>query len=249
MQLFNTCIRRSICSSSAQQAQHGAGPAVQAQREKREEEASVRFRKENPLISEQFADLKRGLADVSEAEWKAIPEIGDYTIKRRKRFETFSANSDSALAGALATATGNTGNTAAGEASAPGFMTDLTALGQGRKQMLGVNLDRMADSVSGQTTVDPTGYLTSLNSKKVRPPRRMHACCTARSPRAVQAVCARAHGRGSMHTAAVRPVCVAWRPPARPSAVLRMHAPQITPKPRPPGVVCAGELGGGDQRH
>jgi hypothetical protein len=47
-------------------------------------------------------------------------------------------------------------------------MTDLTALGQGKKQMLGVNLDRMADSVSGQTTVDPTGYLTSLNSKTVR---------------------------------------------------------------------------------
>lgn len=142
---------------------------LQAQRAKREEEASQRFRKENPLISEQFADLKRGLADVSEAEWKAIPEIGDYTIKRRKRFETFSANSDSALAGALATATGNTGTAVAGgDTSAPGFQTDLTALGQGRKQMLGVNLDRMADSVSGQTTVDPTGYLTSLNSKKVR---------------------------------------------------------------------------------
>lgn len=82
---------------------------MQAQREKREEEASAKFRKENPLISEQFADLKRGLADVTEAEWKGIPEIGDYTIKRRKRFETFSANSDASLAGALATATGNTG--------------------------------------------------------------------------------------------------------------------------------------------
>lgn len=45
--------------------------------------------------------------------------------------------------------------------------TDLTALGAGKKQMLGVSLDRMADSVSGQTTIDPTGYLTSLNSKKV----------------------------------------------------------------------------------
>jgi hypothetical protein len=34
--------------------------------------------------------------------------------------------------------------------------------------MLGVSLDRMADSVSGQTTVDPTGYLTSLANKKAR---------------------------------------------------------------------------------
>lgn len=67
-------------------------------------------------------------------------------------------------AGALATATGNTGTT---EQDA-GFQTDLTALGTGKKQMLGVSLDRMADSVSGQTTVDPTGYLTSLANKKVR---------------------------------------------------------------------------------
>ena len=116
---------------------------------------------------------------MTEDEWKAIPEIGDYTIKRRKRFETFSANSDSALAGALATATGNTGTVAGGDSSAPGFMTDLTALGQGRKQMLGVNLDRMADSVSGQTTVDPTGYLTSLNSKKVRGVHVLCAVCCA----------------------------------------------------------------------
>jgi hypothetical protein len=104
------------------------------------------------------------LADVTEDEWKGIPEIGDYSIKRRKRFETFSAVSDSLLAGALATATGNVAT--ADQTS--GFSTDLTALGQGRKQMLGVNLDRMADSVAGQTTVDPTGYLTSLNSKTVR---------------------------------------------------------------------------------
>jgi pre-mRNA-processing factor 6 len=60
-------------------------------------------------------------------------------------------------------ATGNTGNTDQGS----GFSSDLTALGSGKKQMLGVSLDRMADSVSGQTTVDPTGYLTSLNSTKV----------------------------------------------------------------------------------
>ena len=140
--------------------------AVQKQREKREEEDYAHFRKENPLIREQFEDLKRQLAAVSESEWKGIPEIGDYTVKRRKRFETFSAVSDNLLAGALANATGNTGTT---EQDTSGFKTtDLTALGSGKKQMLGVSLDRMADSVSGQTTVDPTGYLTSLANKKVR---------------------------------------------------------------------------------
>ena len=70
----------------------------------------------------------------------------------------------SCCAGALASATGNTGTTE----QPSGFSTDLTALGSGKKQMLGVSLDRMADSVSGQTTVDPTGYLTSLANHKVR---------------------------------------------------------------------------------
>jgi hypothetical protein len=73
--------------------------AIQAQREKREHDEFAAFRKENPLIKEQFEDLKRQLANVSEEEWKGIPEIGDYTIKRRKRFETFSAISDNLLAG------------------------------------------------------------------------------------------------------------------------------------------------------
>jgi hypothetical protein len=75
--------------------------SLQAQREKREKEQFDAFRKQNPLITEQFEDLKRDLSRVSVEEWKAIPEIGDYTVKRRKRFETFSAVSDSLLAGAL----------------------------------------------------------------------------------------------------------------------------------------------------
>ena len=79
---------------------------VKVHREKRERQEYDEFRKENPLIKEMFSDLKRDLANVSEDEWRGIPEIGDYTIKRRKRFENFSANSDSMLAGALATATG-----------------------------------------------------------------------------------------------------------------------------------------------
>ena len=74
---------------------------MQVQREKREREEFAQFRKENPLIKEQFEDLKRSLACVSEDEWKAIPEIGDYTVKRKKRFETFSAVSNNLLAGAL----------------------------------------------------------------------------------------------------------------------------------------------------
>ena len=54
------------------------------------------YRRDNPKITEQFADLKRGLSAVSEAEWSAIPDIGDYSIKKQKR-ETWAAAPDSLL--------------------------------------------------------------------------------------------------------------------------------------------------------
>ena len=54
------------------------------QREKRVKEDLEKYRKENPKTTEQFGDLKRKLADVSQREWEAIPDIGDYTIKRQK---------------------------------------------------------------------------------------------------------------------------------------------------------------------
>ncbi|KAK3286302.1 Protein STABILIZED1 [Cymbomonas tetramitiformis] len=46
-------------------------------------------------------------------------------------------------------------------------MTDLTAVGEGRGVVLELKLDRMADSVGGQTVVDPKGYLTDLKSMKI----------------------------------------------------------------------------------
>ena len=45
--------------------------------------------------------------------------------------------------------------------------TNLTEIGEGRRTMVSINLDRMADSVSGQTVVDPKGYLTDLKSMKI----------------------------------------------------------------------------------
>lgn len=63
-------------------------------------------------------------------------------------------------------------------AGLPGFATpmgganstvnDLTAIGEGRGTVLGLKLDRMADSVSGQSVVDPKGYLTDLKSMSLK---------------------------------------------------------------------------------
>lgn len=40
-------------------------------------------------------------------------------------------------------------------------------MAQARGQVLSLKLDKMSDSISGQTVVDPKGYLTDLNSIRV----------------------------------------------------------------------------------
>ena len=46
-------------------------------------------------------------------------------------------------------------------------LQDLNAVGEGRGTVLGLKLDKLSDSVSGQTVVDPKGYLTDLSSIKI----------------------------------------------------------------------------------
>lgn len=45
-----------------------------AKREAREKEEEDKFRAERPTIQSQFADLKRGLADMTDAEWDSLRE-------------------------------------------------------------------------------------------------------------------------------------------------------------------------------
>lgn len=104
----------------------------QDRREARLKDEIEKYRAENPKITEQFADLKRKLGQVSESEWEAIPEIGDRTIKnKQRRFESFVPVPDTLLAAAAAekqTSTAQPGDETSGYAT-----TDLTAVGQGRE--------------------------------------------------------------------------------------------------------------------
>lgn len=100
-----------------------------------------------------------------QGEWEAIPEIGDYTIKKKARGAGFTPAPDSLLA--RAAAADATGTTVVGGLETPmggGTTTDLTAIGAGRSTVVQLKLDRISDSVSGQTVVDPKGYLTDLKS-------------------------------------------------------------------------------------
>jgi pre-mRNA-processing factor 6 len=58
-------------------------------------------------------------------------------------------------------------------------VNDLTAVGEGRGTVLSLKLDRMADSISGQTVVDPKGYLTGAHERRCMrdDARCMHEGC------------------------------------------------------------------------
>ena len=148
------------------------------QREARLKADLEKYRKENPKITEQFADAKRKLCEVSYEEWDAIPDIGDYSIKKKKGGREFAPAPDTLLQKAMAeretstydddAAAGSAEASGAGSGAGPGVSkNDLTAVGEGRSSVLGLKLDAMGDSVAGQTVVDPKGYLTSLSTLKV----------------------------------------------------------------------------------
>eukprot|EP00879_Flechtneria_rotunda_P002532 GHRR01002730.1.p1 GENE.GHRR01002730.1~~GHRR01002730.1.p1 ORF type:complete len:774 (+),score=274.42 GHRR01002730.1:968-3289(+) len=141
-------------------------------RERRErllKEHLERMRADNPKITEQFADLKRSLAQVSTEEWEGIPDVGDRTVKKRPRFQGYAPAPDSLLSKAAAALQTDTTISAADGLVTPGTQTtaDLTAIGEGQRTVIELKLDSMADSVSGQTVVDPKGYLTDLSSMAI----------------------------------------------------------------------------------
>ena len=137
------------------------------QREARLKAELEKYRKENPKITEQFADAKRKLSEVSYEEWDAIPDIGDYSIKKKKGGREFAPAPDTLLQKAMAERETSAYDDDAGPMSDATAGNDLTAVGEGRSSVLGLKLDAMGDSVAGQTVVDPKGYLTSLSSVKV----------------------------------------------------------------------------------
>eukprot|EP00794_Sanderia_malayensis_P012168 gene12168-13423_t len=152
-------------------------------REQLLKEEIEKYRQERPKIQQQFSDLKRKLSEVTKDEWAVIPEVGDARSKKQRnpRSERFTPVPDSILKSAImAGATSTTidakeqkfgglttpypgGMTSSG-INTPSADLDLIKIGEARKSLVGVRLDQASDSVSGQTVVDPKGYLTDLQS-------------------------------------------------------------------------------------
>ncbi|TDL17207.1 hypothetical protein BD410DRAFT_730230 [Rickenella mellea] len=145
-----------------------------ARREAREASELAKHRAERPKIQQQFADLKRGLSAVSDAEWENIPEVGNLTRRKRKREDRTFVVPDSILVGdrqkneyenSL-----DSRQQEGGGFETPaenGTLTNFVEIGQARDKILSLKLDQISgtSSVSGTaTSIDPKGYLTDLNS-------------------------------------------------------------------------------------
>ena len=153
-------------------------------REDREREELDEYNRNNPKIAEQFADLKRGLATLTDDDWASIPDPGDLTGKnRRAKQQRMSQRSyavpDSVLARARDAGEFST-NVQDGEAESAvtsadnkdGTMTNFADIGAARDRVLQTRLDRAAKSDAGTgtaTTIDPKGYLTSLDTAEFDP--------------------------------------------------------------------------------
>ncbi|OBZ68819.1 Pre-mRNA-processing factor 6 [Grifola frondosa] len=145
-----------------------------ARREALENEELARHRAERPKIQQQFADLKRGLAVVTDEEWENIPEVGNLTRKKRKRDERSFVVPDSVIVGDRSKteyeSSLDTRQQESGGFETPaesGTLTNFVEMGQARDKILSLKLDQVSgnSTTSGlSTSVDPKGYLTSLDS-------------------------------------------------------------------------------------
>jgi pre-mRNA-processing factor 6 len=151
-------------------------------REAREQKERDEYEKNNPKIQLQFADLKRALGGVSEEEWAALPEVGDMTGKAKRAREARMANARSyAVPDSVIQAANSSGqletSISSSDGGGDGTMTNFASIGTAQKNALQVRLDSAANApvsdgtqtatTSGTaTSVDPRGYLTSLDKKQ-----------------------------------------------------------------------------------
>ena len=154
-------------------------------REAREKLEREEYERNNPKIQQQFADLKRSLATVSDGDWANIPEVGDLTGKNRRAKQNlrqrFYAVPDSVIAGArdatqFETSIQDDGTQTNGSSKdqADGTMTNFAEIGAARDKVLRVKLDQAAQGTSTDagtgiaTNIDPKGYLTSLSQTELK---------------------------------------------------------------------------------
>ncbi|KAJ7086631.1 PRP1 splicing factor, N-terminal-domain-containing protein [Mycena epipterygia] len=160
-----------------QQVDEAMDARRRARREAQEQIEMAKHRAERPKIQQQFADLKRGLSAVTDEEWENIPEVGNLTRKKRRKAERSFAVPDSVLVGdrskneyenSLDDRQQQDGGFETPADS--GALTNFVEIGQARDKILSLKLDQISGTATSgtSTSVDPKGYLTSLNSEIIK---------------------------------------------------------------------------------
>ncbi|KAG4305794.1 hypothetical protein PORY_000704 [Pneumocystis oryctolagi] len=140
-----------------------------SRREAKERKEAERLLMEKTKVQDQFADVIQGLSAITDEEWLNIPNVGDLTGKKRKKIsprERFYTIPDSLISRASQVELDTSIDVTETEADFnDGKMTNFAEIGAARDKVLGLKLDQISsDSVIGQSTIDPQGYLTSMNS-------------------------------------------------------------------------------------
>uniref|UniRef100_A0A2K6EDE8 Pre-mRNA-processing factor 6 n=1 Tax=Macaca nemestrina TaxID=9545 RepID=A0A2K6EDE8_MACNE len=139
-------------------------------REQREKEEIEKYRMERPKIQQQFSDLKvKEVAEVTEEEWLSIPEVKLTPVPDKNHTSVGPTDCELQKKGIETLYPLNT-KSPCPFSLAPGLWEGL----QGPSEIFVLHLShpadsawpvsQVSDSVSGQTVVDPKGYLTDLNS-------------------------------------------------------------------------------------
>lgn len=147
--------------------------AIDARMESRKRKRSETTEPQNlttqSKISADFRDLKEQLSEMTEDQWDSIPDVGDYSLKYKqsRRQDVFTPLTDSILEqrskinmDATAGHAALSATTAAPDDGFKSVVTNMSGLSAARGTVLGMSLDKVSDT--GQTNVDPQGYLTSL---------------------------------------------------------------------------------------
>ncbi|KAG7093896.1 hypothetical protein E1B28_007534 [Marasmius oreades] len=145
-----------------------------ARREAQEQAELAKYRAERPKIQQQFSDLKRGLSAVTDEEWESIPEVGNLTRRKRPKYERSFVIPDSVIVGDRTKNEYESSldsrqqlNGGFETAADSGTLTNFVEIGQARDKILSLKLDQISGTSTSSglsTSIDPKGYLTSLNS-------------------------------------------------------------------------------------
>ena len=114
-----------------------------SRRELKLKETIQKMRKERPTISQQFADVKKDLANLTKDDWENIPdELPDYTVKKKKK-ERFTPVPDRILEKGLMDSEVDTSidpNEVDGYSS---VNTNLNELGKAKNSVLSLVFDKV----------------------------------------------------------------------------------------------------------